>query len=112
MGTLIIRSLTQVCWGCPSAWEAVTDQGIPLYVRYRWGSWYVMRDDTHEVLARGEYGEEFSGVCNWSEIVAEIAKAGLHMVVACEIPDNPADTEYDSEGLRHFLESLIDRETT
>jgi len=34
---LKLVSLTQTCGACPSQWNAMTDDGRQVYIRYRWG---------------------------------------------------------------------------
>lgn len=33
----MVKELAKVCDGFPSAWEGITDSGVPFCVRYRWG---------------------------------------------------------------------------
>jgi len=32
-----VTSITQTSGACPSQWEGITEDGRPIYVRYRWG---------------------------------------------------------------------------
>lgn len=32
-----LTHLVQTCDACPSQWDAETDDGRPVYIRYRWG---------------------------------------------------------------------------
>jgi hypothetical protein len=32
-----LKTLKQTCMACPSQWEAETEEGSPIYIRYRWG---------------------------------------------------------------------------
>lgn len=35
--TLAVKWLTQTCIACPSQWDGETDDGRPVYIRYRHG---------------------------------------------------------------------------
>jgi hypothetical protein len=35
--TTLLAELRQTCSACPSQWEGRTEDGLDLYVRYRWG---------------------------------------------------------------------------
>jgi hypothetical protein len=35
--TIVVRTLVRTCEQSPSQWEAKTEDGLYLYVRYRWG---------------------------------------------------------------------------
>jgi hypothetical protein len=35
--TIVVRTLVRTCERSPSQWEAKTEDGLYLYVRYRWG---------------------------------------------------------------------------
>lgn len=57
-----IVSATQTCGACPSQWDATTDQGVTLYLRYRFGSGTVQVDGPeNEPIAEFEYGEPMDG---------------------------------------------------
>jgi hypothetical protein len=32
-----LKTITQTCFACPSQWEGETEDGRPIYIRYRWG---------------------------------------------------------------------------
>ncbi len=34
---MIIKNLVRTCIACPSQWEAETDDGRTVYIRFRWG---------------------------------------------------------------------------
>ena len=33
-----LSKIVQTCDACPSQWDAVADDGRPVYIRYRWGN--------------------------------------------------------------------------
>ena len=50
-----IKKLTQTCGACPSQWEASTDDGRMIYIRYRWGGLSVsiskeITDDIYDAI--------------------------------------------------------------
>lgn len=34
---MVLTSINQTCFACPSQWDAETECGKSLYIRYRWG---------------------------------------------------------------------------
>jgi hypothetical protein len=49
-----VARLTQTCDGCPSQWSGTTDNGLSVYIRFRWG--YL----SAEVGNQTAYGKQIS----------------------------------------------------
>ena len=71
-----IHNLTQLTPACPSQWEADTEDGRKVYVRYRWGKLRVgVGDDIDEAVASSRYnyvwtgGGAYSGVMTTKEML-------------------------------------------
>jgi len=65
-----VEVVNQTCSACPSQWDALTDGGDELYVRYRWGylevSWGVMGEKIY-----GEnLGDNLDGFLTYEQLVA------------------------------------------
>ena len=65
-----VEVVNQTCSACPSQWDALTDRGSEIYVRYRWGylevSWGVMG----ETIYGEQMGDEFDGFITYEELIA------------------------------------------
>lgn len=73
-----ITNLVQTCGACPSQWEALTDDGRGVYVRYRWGYLSICvsnQPGEHGLEGREVYsvkmGDNLDGLIDW-EVVAPI----------------------------------------
>jgi hypothetical protein len=83
---LFIARAVQTCFACPSQWDAWTDDGDYLYLRYRWGVGTVQDEDNTEV-ARFGAGGEWGGVMDLSEFCA---RAGILLADDAEALGAPA----------------------
>ena len=68
-----VENLEQTCEACPSQWEFTTDNGRPVYVRYRWGFLTVYINESGNaidgtVLFCKKIGHGFDGTITWKEI--------------------------------------------
>ena len=59
-----IRDIQQTCYACPSQWEAKTEDGRGVYIRYRWG-----RLTIHVSHKAGEHG--LDGSCVYSKQIGD-----------------------------------------
>lgn len=76
---LKLVSMTQTCWGCPSQWDAMTDDGRQVYIRYRWGCLSVRvgkpGDMTEYAGVRGEpfideqHGDGLDGIMSTETLI-------------------------------------------
>ena len=73
-----IYSLVQTCVGAPSQWEAVTDRGCPVYIRYRHGELSVrvgpeggtiMDAVCGTIIFDQEVGEGMGSMLLWEEVM-------------------------------------------
>lgn len=56
-----IVKLEQTCGACPSQWDACTDDGIGIYIRYRWGYLSAYVWETKEYLYGEQIGDGLDG---------------------------------------------------
>lgn len=77
-------SVTQTCFACPSQWDAETEDGRYVYVRYRWGTLRIevapnpeSLSEEYQTVYREVLGDEYDGVISWYEVEEA---AGLEMV--------------------------------
>jgi len=96
-----VKEIIQTCPACPSQWEGVTDDGRPIYIRYRWGSLSVSIGEKGgdvtsavrgEVILGKELGEGLDGSLEYSKL-REVVKNVI------ELPtDSPTKwKEYNNE---------------
>lgn len=131
-----ITNLRQTCTACPSQWEARTEDGRPVYVRYRWGwiSVSVGKDPGGDVrnaidgdeIYSDQIGDEFDGTIEWpkvseltglTEVAARLEELdGLESAIRDEYADpdgfrryQPIRTEPLSEATKAALRVVIDR---
>jgi hypothetical protein len=75
-----IRNLVQTCTACPSQWDAESEDGRPVYIRYRWGH---LTAEYWEIVGVGDYdpsvifhssnqGGAFDGVMTTEEMIEKI----------------------------------------
>ena len=72
-----IVKAVQTCWACPSQWDAWTDTGEQLYLRYRYGCGTVSRvlgDGSRKLIVDFEFGDPMDGSIGLEEFCRE---AGL-----------------------------------
>lgn len=64
-----IVKAVQTCGACPAQWDAWTDDGKYVYVRYRWGYLSVSYDVMGEPILEKVVGDEYDGVMSFEELV-------------------------------------------
>lgn len=71
-----ISRIERTCYACPAQWDAWTDEGDYVYIRYRWG-WLSVEisgdereweEDKHTILLEGEFGHQMSGFMSYDEL--------------------------------------------
>lgn len=71
-----IVKLEMTCGACPSQWDAETDQGKYVYIRYRYG--YLSASVSGETLTKDVYGEyiggPLDGVLSTEEMMEELSE--------------------------------------
>ena len=81
-----IKQLRQTCRACPSQWEGILDNGLPIYIRYRWGYLSarvgVGNGDEFdavkgEELAGEQIGDQYDGLMSAEELVTALQRAGI-----------------------------------
>ena len=57
---MILKNLVNTCYACPAQWDAETEDGRPVYIRYRWGFLSIRILDSRDSVLHGEeiYGEQ------------------------------------------------------
>ncbi|WP_280426796.1 hypothetical protein [Nocardia carnea] len=65
---LRIIKAVQTCYGCPSQWDAVTDTGQDLYMRFRYG--YGSADINGITVAHFTDPDPYAGVISLEEFCA------------------------------------------
>lgn len=92
----------ETCAGCPSQWDAWTDEGDYVYMRYRHGRGIARKHKSQEaaeenwqsgVVADFRYGHELDGVISLSKF-CELA--GLEIADNADIKLWPPDDFYDA----------------
>jgi len=72
-----VTSIEQTSGACPSQWEGVTEDGRPIYVRYRWGCLSIRLGEKDgniwdavngEEIIREELGGPWDGVLPYEEL--------------------------------------------
>ncbi|MDH6116891.1 hypothetical protein ABH930_000310 [Kitasatospora sp. GAS204A] len=88
----IVRAV-QTCLACPSQWDAWTDTGQYLYLRYRWGTGTAEAfpspdvdtwPDTDATIAEFDTGRDLDGTISLTEFCAQ---AGLTLELAA-VPEH------------------------
>lgn len=77
--TYTVVKAIQTCWACPSQWDAWTDTGQYLYLRYRGGRGTVSTggdDGMSEVVASFCHGDSLEGSITLEKF-AELARLEL-----------------------------------
>jgi hypothetical protein len=64
----IVKAVS-TCMACPSQWDAWTDDGKYVYIRYRWGYLSVSYDVMGEPILEKIVGDEYDGVMSFEELV-------------------------------------------
>lgn len=67
MTPIIVKELTQTCYACPSQWQGITTDNLPVYIRYRhgYGSFSVNDREIFNWDGGGEFGD---GILSYSEL--------------------------------------------
>jgi hypothetical protein len=73
--SITLARSVQTCFGCPSQWDAWTEDGAYLYLRFRWGSGTVDNEDS-ETIASFDTGDKWAGVIDLDEFCT---RAGLRL---------------------------------
>lgn len=77
----VLTSLTHTCYACPSQWNAVTDDGRKVYIRYRFGQLTVDVDGVE--VQRHAVGEPLDGSMDQAEMLAH---TGLVLADGAAVP--------------------------
>ena len=65
-----VETANMTCSACPSLWEALTDTGHDIYVRYRWGYLSVMYGGVMgKEIFGASIGDNFDGFMTYDELV-------------------------------------------
>jgi hypothetical protein len=74
-----IRNLIQTGTACPSQWDAESEDGRPVYIRYRWGTltaefWDMTNPPFNErgVFYAEPQGDPYDGVMTTEEMIDKI----------------------------------------
>lgn len=96
--TVTIVKAVQTCEACPSQWDAWTDTGQYLYLRYRWGVGTAEEFDSPDPetwdtypatpIAEFDTGEEYGGEISLTEFCQ---RAGLTLAPDAELGARDAD---------------------
>lgn len=73
---LVIARIEQTCTACPAQWDAWTDDGEYVYIRYRWGYLFVeramtpdaWRENDYEVVLEKDIGALWDGQMSYAEL--------------------------------------------
>lgn len=76
---MVLRNLRQTCYACPSQWEALTEDGQFVYIRYRWGQLTLGVGDTlteavGNVSFSKQVGDSLDGAMSIWEVQRHIPK--------------------------------------
>ena len=79
---MVIRNIVKTSYACPSQWEGMLSNNIPVYIRYRWGCLSIMigkkskninRDIYSAVWGREIYskklGDEYDGIIDEDKVL-------------------------------------------
>ena len=83
-----IVNAVQTCLACPSQWDAETDDGKSVYIRYRWGTLWVrvqteklaVENDTvtdWPVVLQKQIGDSYDGLITLEEIIPLLEEIAL-----------------------------------
>jgi hypothetical protein len=64
----IVKAVS-TCGACPSQWDAWTDDGKYVYIRYRWGHLSISYEVLGEPILEKNIGDEYGGVMSFEELV-------------------------------------------
>jgi hypothetical protein len=84
---IIVTKLTRTCRALPAQWDGWTDDGYPLYFRYRWG-WLQVAfkpgDYPDDPFLELQLGHEYHGAMTEAELVAALEPHGFRFDVNLE----------------------------
>ncbi len=63
---IIIKTLKQTCFACPSQWEGTDIYGNEIYIRYRWG--HLSISVNHAEIVSHQLGEGLAGGLTTEEL--------------------------------------------
>lgn len=77
---LKVVKIVETCGGCPSQWDAWTDAGVYLYIRYRHGRLTISKEegDTRDTVFSTSHGDPMDGCMSLSEL-QEVAASALDL---------------------------------
>lgn len=61
-----VKKLMQIGYACPSQWQAITDSGQDVYIRFRWG--YLSLRVAEEEIYGEQIADRFDGVLSDSDM--------------------------------------------
>ena len=61
-----VVELNKTCHACPSQWEGMTEEGLYVYIRYRWG--YLSASVGREDVYGKRIGDGYDGVLDDTEM--------------------------------------------
>jgi hypothetical protein len=67
-----VTDVVQTCEACPSQWDAKTEDGKYVYIRYRWGS-LTVDIDGHQYL-HVQRRDFLDGIISWEEVEEYLEK--------------------------------------
>lgn len=65
---MLLTKLEQVCYGCPSSWDATTHRGERLHIRYRYG--WLQVECNGEIIFEEPSGNSWDGIMSTEEMLA------------------------------------------
>jgi hypothetical protein len=67
-----LKNIVQTCYACPSQWNAWTEDGKLVYIRYRYGHFRV--DVSGETVYEESIGDGLDGVLSQEQMLAIVEK--------------------------------------
>ena len=67
-----VAHLTMTCSACPTQWEGETEEGVAIYIRYRYGS--LTLDLDNETVFQASIGDGLDGIIEPAEIARQLSK--------------------------------------
>lgn len=72
MPLIPIKHLRRTGWACPAQWHGETADGLPVYVRYRWGTLTVSIN--HKAIFTARPGNALDGTMSEAELRLELRR--------------------------------------